>query len=169
MDYAILDDLMEQTESRKEDYQNKHNCYFVSRIEEVTEPFNGSSEQIRLYIFKNYIAKTGLMNLAVIIRESADKKGNKNGFKVNNVEVAIYPLYSTSENSFEIPPTPEPPDIFPDDQKFIIAKRSLPKAPKGEAEKVENRKNYKWTINMIAEELHISNRTVALYCRAKNI
>lgn len=165
MEYAILDELYFKSEERKADYQMATNKFFVSRLEEVEEPFPGSSDTMKFYIFQNYVSPTGLMNLAIIIRETPTGKKSEGGLQINNVETAIFPLYNTSENAFDLPPMEELPDIHPDTVKFIVSKRTLPKKPVGAAPGPQ----YKWTINEIAKELHISNRTIAQYCRVKNI
>lgn len=166
MDYAILDDLWQSSEERIIDYQAKTNTYFQSRLEEVEEPFEGSSENIRLYIFKNYVSTNGPINLAIIIRETSTGKHSTGGIAINNVEASIFPIYDIRQDAFDLPEPEELPELHPDTIKFIISKRSLPKKPIKEP---PNKNKYKWTINDIAKELHISNRLIAQYCRVKNI
>lgn len=166
MDYAILDNLYQQSEERALDYQNRTNTYFKSSIEEVDEPFPGSSENIRFFVFKNYVSTTGLINLAIIIRETVTTEKSSGGLRINNVEASIFPLYELNETAFELPPKEELPDLHPDIIKFIISKRAMPKKPLGENFDPER---HRWTINDIAKELHISNRSIAQYCRVQNI
>lgn len=165
MEYAILDELMESHESRVDEYQQRTNTYFTSGIEEIDEPFGGSSDTIRLFIFKNFVSVTGLMNLAIIIREVRTENKSLGGLSINNVEQAVFPIYAMAQNAFDIPAPEKAPELHPDTIKFIIQKRSLPKKPIGEP----NNQKYKWTVNDIAKELHVSNRLVAQYCRVKNI
>lgn len=166
MEYAILDQLWQASEDKREEYQQRTNTYFVSKIDEVEEPFAGSSDTIRMFIFKNYVASTGLMNLAIITREVKTNQKSPGGLAINNVECAIFPMYDVSQNAFDLPPKEELPELHPDIIKFIVAKRSLPKKPVG-AE--TDTTKYKWQVNDIAKELHISNRVIAQYCRVQNI
>lgn len=166
MDYLILDQLWTASEERTQEYQAKTNTFFTSSIEEVEEPFTGSNDSIRLYLFKNYVSSTGLMNLAVVIRETNTNKKSDGGLAINNVECAIYPLYDLQQNAFDLPPKEELPELHPDTIKFIIAKRSLPKKPQGDE---FDPTKHKWSVNDIAKELHISNRLISQYCRVKNI
>lgn len=166
MEYAILDDLISSSESRKQEFQEKTNSYFESTVERIDEPFLGSSENIRLYVFKNYVSSTGLMNLGIVIRDVNTGEKSTGGLAIHNVECAVFPLYLLPQNAFDLPEPEELPDLHPDIIKFIINKRSLPKKPAGiEA----NPEKYKWTVNEIAKELHISNRLVSRYCRVRNI
>lgn len=166
MEYAILDQLWNNSEERTAEYQARTNTYFTSSLTEVEEPFNGSSDTIRMFIFKNYVSSTGLMNLAIITREVKTNQKSEGGLAINNVECAIFPLYDLSQSAFDLPDKEPLPAINPEHIKFIIAKRSLPKKPQG----VEMDLNkYKWQVNDIAKELHISNRLVAQYCRVQNI
>lgn len=167
-DYAILDELVQASEEREEAYKDKYNLAFTTRVMEVTEPWKGSSDNIRAFILHNYISTSGLLDLLVIIRETATGQ-TTGGFRLNNVETAIYPIYFAKQDAFELPePEPIPEGIHPDNIKFIISKRSLPKKPRNPAIEFDPEK-HKWPINLIAETLHINNRTVAQYCRATNI
>lgn len=168
-DYAILDQLEEACENNRERYLEKHPEISVnSSIELQDEAFNGSSDTLQFYIFKNYISKTGIVDLAIIIRETPSKPGGGfDDFKVNNVECAIYPLYSAKEGAFDV--TAEvAPELKPEIENFILDKRKLPKKPYGNEIQFDPEK-YRWSVGMIAEELGISNRTVAKYCRCKSI
>lgn len=166
MEYAVLDQLWAASEERIQEYQDRTGTYFTSSITEVEEPFNGSSDTLRMFIFKNYVSSTGLMNLAIITREVVTNQKSQGGLMINNVETAIFPLYDMSQTAFDLPEKEPLPDINADTIKFIVAKRSLPKKPKGEAFDLTK---YKWQVNDIAKELHISNRIVAQYCRVQNI
>lgn len=166
MEYAVLDQLWELSENKKDDYQQRTNSYFVSSIDEVEEAFQGSSDTLRLFIFKNYVSSTGLMNLAIITREVKTNQKSSGGLAINNVETAIFPLYEVSQDAFDLPPKEELPELHQDIIKFIIAKRSLPKKPQGEQ---PDPLKYRWQVNDIAKELHISNRLIAQYCRVQNI
>lgn len=168
MDYQILDELWEKSEERRETYQQQRNVYVMSKIEEVGEPFNGSAGTIKLYIFNNYISQNGIINLAIVIRDTFEREDAKSGFAIHNVEQAIFPLYATGANSFDIPPSIEAPDLPREAQVFIFEKRKLPKVPREQAANQE-RHEYKWTINQLAEHLHMSNRRIAQFCRAKGI
>lgn len=169
MEYAILDQLKEYSEPKREEYQKKNNCILASNIVEAEEPFNGSSPTIKAYIYKNYFMTSGPIDLLIIIREGAkDKKDtSSNGFKINNVEQAIFPLYMAKPNAFDLPALENPPELHPDHIKFIVEKRSLPKK-KYNAEEFDPNK-HKWNVNLIAETLGISNRSVADYCRIMNL
>lgn len=164
MDYAILDQLTETSEPRREDFQSQNNCYIKSGIEEITEPLNGSSANIRLYIYKNYFMRSGPVDLAIVIRE--EKGGVRGEFCLSNVECAIYPLYMAKAEAFDIPPEEEPPKLHPDVVKFILDKRNRPKKKAGEP--FDPTKD-KWNVNQIAEELGMSNRIISQYCRAVNV
>lgn len=165
MDYEILDQLKDQSEPRREAYQEKNQVYVQSGIEEAIEPFNGSAGNIKLYIYKNYFMTSGAIDLAIVIRE--DKQGKRGEFMFSQVECAIFPLYMGKTDAFDIPATIEPPEIHPDQAKFILEKRSLPKKRYNEGE-FDPEKN-KWNVNLIAENLGMSNRIVAQYCRALGI
>lgn len=168
MEYAILDELLEQNNERKEEYESdpKNTKLYISSLEELTEPFFGSSTAFKTFIFRNYFSKTGIINLLIVIRES--NNGKMGEFKLNNVETAIYPLYFPlgNDDGIDLPPLTEEPDILQDQAKFIIEKRSLPKKPFLEE---FNPEKHRWQINRIAEHLQISNRKVAQYCKAKQI
>lgn len=165
-EYSILDELEQRSNEAKERYEADPNnkVIYVSGIEELTEPFNGSSQDYRAYIYKNYFAKSGPMHLLIIIRET--NKGKRGEFALNNVETAIFPLYQVSDNGIEIPPLEAPPDMLPDQSKFIIEHRKRPKKPLNAAFDPDI---HKWQINLIAETLQISNRRVAAFCRAMQI
>lgn len=166
MEYAILDELYNKSEERKDEYMNATNTFFVSKLEEIEEPFQGSSDTIHFYVFSNYVSPTGLMNLAIIIREVATNTKSSGGLAINNVECAIFPLYNSREDAFVLPNSEPEPNLHPETIKFILEKRSLPKKPLN----VDMDKNkYRWNINDIASELHVSNRLIAQYCRVKNI
>lgn len=166
MEYAVLDQLWQSSEERAAEYQERTNTYFVSSIDEVEEPFQGSSDTLRLFIFKNYVSSTGLMNLAIITREVKTNIKSSGGLAINNVECAIFPLYDMSQNAFDLPQKEELPELHQDIVKFILQKRSLPKKPQGQE---FDPSKYRWQVNDIAKELHISNRIVAQYCRVQNI
>lgn len=165
MEYKILDDLWEVSQQRTPDFQERNNTYFTSSLTEVEEPFKGSTDTLRLFIFKNYVSQNGLMNLAIVIRDVRTQQKSEGGLAINNVECSIFPLYLLQQTAFDLPEPEEEPELHPDNIKFIIAKRSLPKKPQG----AEYDEKYKWTINQIASHLHISNRIVAQYCRVKNL
>lgn len=164
MDYAILDQLVETSEPRRELYQEENNCFVPSGIEEALEPMNGSSANIKVYIYRNYFMKSGMVDLCVVIRE--EKGGVRGEFALSQVECAIYPLYMAKNDAFDIPRSEEPPKIHPEQAKFILEKRNRPKKKFG-ADFDPTRD--KWNVNQIAEELNMSNRIVAQYCRALNI
>lgn len=169
MDYEILDELMQTSEERREKYQEKNKVFFVSSIEELQEPFNGSTPEIKAFIFNNYVSLTGLTNLLIVIRDKYQRTDDKSGFAIHSVEQAIFPLYQTNPKSFDIPPTIDAPDLAIDAQKFIFEKRALPKKKNNGNSDDASRVEYKWTVNQLAEHLHLSNRRVALFCRAKGI
>lgn len=166
MEYAVLDQLWQASEEKIAEYQERTNTYFVSSIDEIEEPFQGSSDTLRLFIFRNYVSSTGLMNLAIITREVKTNQKSSGGLLINNVECAIFPLYNMTQDAFDLPPREEAPELHPDAIKFILQKRSLPKKPLGEP---NNPAKYRWQVNDIAKELHISNRLISQYCRVKNI
>lgn len=165
-EYQILDDLITASESRIQEFQERNNMYFQSGIEEVEEPFTGSADTIRLFIYKNYVSQNGLMNLAIIVRDVRTEQKSLGGLRINQVETSIFPLYAMQQTAFDLPPAEKPPELHPDTVRFIISKRTLPKKPQGQP---EDKSKYKWTVNDIAAKLHISNRLVAQYCRVKNI
>lgn len=166
MEYAILDELQEQSESRFEEYCKKNKVELTTGIEEVTEPFTGSSASLRLFIYKNYISRSGPIDLAIVINET--NRGRIGEFKLNNVECAIYPLYLAKENAFDIPPFEEPPELPDEVVEFIMEKRSLPKKPNDPNIEFDPGK-HRWSGNKIAEELHMSNRTIGKYLRCRNL
>ena len=164
MDYAILDQLQETSEPRRELYQEQNNCFVPSGIEEALEPMNGSSANIKVYIYRNYFMKSGMVDLCIVIRE--EKMGTRGEFNLSQVECAIYPLYMAKNDAFDIPASEEPPNLHPDQATFILEKRNRHKKKFGaEFDPTKD----KWNVNMIAEELNMSNRIVAQYCRALNI
>lgn len=170
-EYAILDQLRESCDNNRERFLEKHPDFSLnSSIEKQDEAFNGSSDILQFYIFKNYISKSGVVDLAVIIRETPSKdNGGFDDFKVNNVECAIYPLYTAKEGGgFEDITAEVAPVLKPEVEEFIREKRSLPKKPYGNDTEFDPAK-YRWSVSMIAEELGISNRTVSKYCRCKAI
>lgn len=169
MEYEILDELMQTSEERREAYQEKNKVFFISSIEELQEPFGGSTPEIKAYIFNNYVSLSGLTNLLIIIRDKYQRTDDKSGFAIHTVEQAIFPLYQTDSKSFDIPPSIEAPELPIEAQKFIFEKRSLPKKKNDGIIADASRQDYKWTVNQLAERLHLSNRRVALFCRAKGI
>lgn len=167
-DYAILDQLEEVSENNKERFLEKHpEVSVTSSIEKQEESFNGSSDTLQFYIFKNYFAKSGIVDLGIIIRETP-AKGGFGDFKLKNVEVAIYPLYSAKVDAFEDITAEVAPVLAKDVEDFIVSKRGLPKKPYGGEVEFDPLK-YRWSVDKISEELGISNRTVAKYCRCKGI
>lgn len=166
MEYAILDQLWNASEERAAEYQERTNTFFTSSIKEVEEPFQGSSDTLRLFIFKNYVSSTGLMNLAIITREVVTNQKSSGGLAINNVETAVFPIYDISQTAFDLPDKEPLPDIAPENIKFIISKRNRPKKPQGQPFDPDK---HRWQVNDIAKELHISNRIVAQYCRVQNI
>lgn len=166
MDYYILDEIMELSNKRREKMLD--GGYFISSINELTDPYEGSSDFIHAYLFKNFVEKNGsLSNLIIIIRDKPTGK-QINGFELNNVEMSIYTLPITSDERIKLNKEPKAPEIHPDDEKFIIEKRSLPKKPY-DPNIAFNPDLHKWSTMQIAEHLHISNRTVGAYCKAHNI
>lgn len=168
MEYAILDELQELSDRRAEEFMERTKRYFVSRIEEVTESFEGSSPNIRLFIFHNFVTKSDLVDLAVIIREVPNRKDDKTGFMINNVESSIFPIYVKAQQAFDLPTYDDVPKYPEEKVKFIVEKRSLPKKPYDASIPFDPEK-HKWTIGMIAEHLHISNRNLAIYCKYNNL
>lgn len=166
MEYAILDMLWNASEEKAAEYQERTGTFFISEIKEVEEPFKGSSDTLRMFIFKNYVGAAGLMNLAIITREVVTNQKSEGGLMINNVETAIFPLYDMTQTAFDLPDKEPLPEIDADTIKFIVAKRSLPKKKRGEEFDLNK---HKWQVNDIAKELHISNRVIAQYCRVQNI
>lgn len=167
-DYAILDQLEETSERNKEIFIEKHPDYdATSSIEKQEESFNGSADTLQFYIFKNYFSKSGVVDLAIIIRETPST-GGFGDFKLTNVEAAVYPLYSAKEGAFDDITAEVAPVLEKDVEDFIREKRSLPKKPYG-AEVEFDPSKYRWSVDRIAENLGISNRTVSKYCRCKCI
>ncbi len=168
MEYAILDQLEEASENNRERYLEKHpEVSVTSGIEKQEESFNGSSDTLQFYIFKNYFAKSGIVDLGIIIRETP-AKGGFGDFKLNNLEVAIYPLYSAKENAFSDITAEVAPELSKEQEEFIFKKRKLPKKPYGD-DTVFDPSVHRWSIDKISEELGISNRTVARFVRCKGI
>lgn len=167
MEYAILDQLQEYSEPKRNEYQTKNNVIIPSHIEELNEAFNGSSEKIRVFLYKNYFTRTDPIDLLIIIREEKGDEKNGDGFSLAKVEQAVFPLYNIKPNSFDLPTLENPPDLHPDIIKFIVEKRSLPKKKYNEGE--FDPEKHKWNVNLIANALNINNRAVADYCRIKNI
>lgn len=167
-DYAILDQLQEACDNNREAYLLKHPEFDLnSSIEKQDEAFNGSSDILQFYIFKNYVSKSGVVDLAIIIRETPSS-GGYGDFKLKNVETAIYPLYTAKEGAFPDITAEIAPTLEPEIEKFIREKRSLPKKPYGTDTEFDP-ELYRWSVSMIAEKLGISNRTVSRFCRCKAI
>lgn len=173
MEYAILDELKDTSDERLQRFLEANpEIAVISKIEEAEEAFDGSDPNMKLYIFQNYMSRTGLMNLAIIIRELKDEeKNNQEGESdllqtTAHVETSIFPLYSTKPAVFELPEAIEEPDIPRQKAQFIIEKRGLPKIKKGETFDCTK---HRWNVNLIAEKLNMSNRIVARYCKSKGI
>jgi len=170
MEYAILDELKETSDERLQRFLEANpEIAVISKIEEAEEPFEGSDPNMKLYIFQNYMSKTGLMNLGIVIRECKKEGVENEGDLLQpsaNVETSIFPLYNTKPAFFELPEAIEPPDIPRQKAQFIIEKRALTKLKKGEAFDCTK---HRWNVNMIAEKLNMSNRIVAKYCKSKGI
>lgn len=170
MEYAILDQLVEQSENNKERYfdKNPQANDVKSGVESQSEAFAGSSDTLQLYIFKNYFGKAGPVDLAIIIRETP-ATGGFGDFKLSNVEVAVFPLYSANGegNAFDIPLSLEVlPSLTKEQEEFIFEKRRLPKKPYGgEFDPAIHR----WSCDRIAEELGVSNRKVGRFVRVKGL
>lgn len=167
MEYAILDEIKQTSEENREEYQQKNAVFYTSGIEKLEEPWGNSDENLQAYIYHNYFRKNGPIDLVIIINE-IDQGKVQGDFVVKKVETAVYPIYSTrSEEAIDIPAEIPAPNLHPDDVKFILEKRSLPKKKYNEGE--FDPAKHKWDINRIAQELNMSNRIVAKFCRAKNI
>lgn len=166
MDYAILDELLDLSNRRREKLLDSG--FFISAINELDNPLEGSSDFIRSFLFKNFVEKNGsLSNLLIVIRDKPSGK-QINGFSLNNVETSIYTLPVIYDERIKLNKEPKPPEIHPDDEKFILEKRALPKKPYDSNIQFDPEK-HKWSTMQIAEHLHISNRTVGAYCKAHNI
>lgn len=169
-EYAILDELKEQSDERLQKFMETQGVMVVSKISEIEEPFDGSDPDMRLFIFSNYMSKRGLVNLAIIIREhKREKNENEEGGTLSvksDVETSIFPMYFTNNQIFDLPEKVESPEITPKRASFILEKRSLPKKKKGE---IFDPSKHKWTINLLAAELNMSNRLVAQYCKSLEI
>lgn len=175
MEYQLLDDLLDESNARLEPYCERNGIYVKSYIEEVTEPFNGSSDNIRLYIFKNYMSRTGLIDLAIIFRETERNLSTECTDETSDiievtadVESSIFPLYLAKPTAFDIPTAETAPDLHPDEVKFILERRQRPRVNHRKGEVFDPNK-HQWNVNLLAEALHISNRIVSQYVRAKNI
>lgn len=169
MEYAILDDLKETSDERLARFLEANpEITVISKIEEAEEPFEGSDPNMKLYIYQNYMSRTGLMNLAIVIRETKkNEQENSDLLRTSaEVETSIFPLYNTKPAVFELPEAIEAPDITRQKAEFIIKKRSLPKIKKNET---FDSTKHRWNVNMIAEALNMSNRIVAKYCKSKGI
>lgn len=171
MDYEILSQLQDESDSRLQDFCQKNNVYVDSKLEEVTEPFNGANPYTRLFVYKNYMSRTGLMNLAIVIRETPRDNVDTSSDVLQveaDVETSIFPLYLAKQDAFELP-DPEPtPNLHPDEVRFILEKRKRPRVQVQKGE-IFDPNIHRWNVNMIAEQLHISNRIVSQFCRSKNV
>lgn len=168
-EFEILDLLQDESDERIRRYMEINpGTYVASKIFECEEPFPGSAENTRLFIFSNYMSKTGLVNLAIVIRETPTGKEEKGDVLSvrSNVETTIFPLYFTPTPVYEMPEKVEAPDITPQRAKFILEKRNLPKKKPLEE---FNPLMHKWTVNQLASELNMSNRLVAQYCKSMGI
>lgn len=166
MEYAILDEITQTSEANREEYQEKTNLFWTSGLEKLQEPWGNSDENLQAYIYHNYFRKNGPIDLLIIINE-IDQGKVQGDFIVKKVETAVYPIYSTkNEEAIDIPAEIPAPDLHPDIARFIIEKRSLPKKKYNDE---FDPARHKWDINRIAQELNMSNRVVARYCRAKNL
>lgn len=175
MDYAILDELEEQSNERLQRYLEVNpGIYVKSKIFEADEPFEGSDPNVRVFIFSNYMSKTGLINLAIVIREvereGIKKEGSEDALQVrSDVETSIFPIYlskTTEAGIYDMPEKIECPEITPARAKFIIEHRERPKKPRSEQ---FNADIHRWTVNMIAQALEMSNRIVAQYIKANDL
>lgn len=170
MDYAILDELQAESDERLQRFLEANpGTFATSKIFECEEPFQGSDENTRLFIYSNYMSRSGLINLAIIIRETPIENGggDNNFLRVkSNVETTIFPLYLTKTPVYDVPEPVEAPDITAQRARFILEKRSLPKK---KANEEFDCTKHKWTINKLAAELNMSNRLVAQYCKSKGI
>lgn len=166
MDYEILERLVERSETNRENYQTKYNKFIKSGLEKLEEPWTGSDDTINAYFYHNYFRENGPIDLIVIVKEIDE--GKKMGdFALRTVQSAIYPLYMTKdEEAIDIPAEEPAPKLHPNVIKFILEHRNRPKKKIGEE---FNPDLHKWDINKLAQELNMSNRIIAQYCRAKNI
>lgn len=169
MEYAILEQLKNESDERLQRFLEANPAtYVVSKLFEAEEPFNGSDERTRLFIFSNYMSKSGLINLAIIITEEwKEEKEDSDSLETSsNVRTSIFPLYLTKTPVYDMPEKIESPDITPERARFIIEKRSLPKMKMNEA---FDPCRHRWAVNKIASELNMSNRLVAQYIKANNL
>lgn len=168
MDYAILDDLYQISETNREIYETQNSVYIKSGIEKIEEPWT-NSDDVDVYIYHNYVKQiTGPMDLLIIIwQDDNNKTEQQNDLMVKKYKQAIFPLNCiSSDDAIDIPVEIKAPNIKSDKAKFICEKRSLPKKPKN----VEFDPNkHKWDVNKIAMHINMSNRLVALFCRANNL
>lgn len=173
MEYAILDELKEASDERLERFlASNPNIYAKSNIFECEEPFEGSDPNMKLYIYSNYMSRTGLINLGIIIREipreGVEEVENKEDVLTvrTDVETSIFPIYLSKTPVYDMPEKLESPEITEARAKFIIDKRALPKK---KADEQFDCTKHRWNVNMIASELNMSNRLVAQYCKANNL
>jgi len=167
MEYAILDQLKEESDRRLQTFLEMNpGIYAQSVLQEIDEPFDGSDPCLHLYLFTNYMSKRGLIDIAIVIREEPTESKPTDTLGVEaNVQCSIFPLY-LSKTVFDMPEREEAPDLPPEKVKFILEKRCRPKVKPKET---FDANKHRWNVNRIAESLNMSNRLVARYCRAKNI
>ena len=169
MEYAILDDLMETAEERAANCKDIKKILYIPQIEELTEPFTGSAPYTHAYIMKNYLTQNlSPLDLLIIIRDIPTGRKTQGDIRINNVEQSIYPLYLVKDDGIELPPPSEIPKLHPEQIEFIVEHRKRPKQGYGDKEEF-NPDIHRWTIDQIAKELNMSNRTVSKFCRAKNL
>lgn len=167
--FAILDDLQENSTTNQIKYEEMNiNAERVnSSLFELTEPFEGSTETIHAYVFKNYFPNPySPINLLIIINED---KGDaeKNGFRLSRVNAAVFPLYCLADDDAVQPfEGEELPKFSPEDEQKIKAWRALPK--KEYSAPFDPAKD-KWSVNKISAELQLSNRLVGRYCKILGI
>lgn len=170
MEYAILDELKDASDERLERFlASNPGVYVKSNIFECEEPFEGSDPCMKLYIYSNYMSRTGLINLGIIIREIPREGMEEETSELTvkaDVETSIFPIYLSKTPVYDMPEKLESPEITEARAKFIIDKRSLPKKEKNEPFDCTK---HRWNVNMIASELNMSNRLVAQYCKANNL
>lgn len=171
MEYAILDQLWGESEERLERYlQANPGIYAKMNLTECEESFSGSDPYTRLFIFSNYMSRSGLINLAIIIRETpiAEQEETESEYlkPTTNVTTTIFPMYLTKTPIYDMPEKVEAPEITEQRAKFIIEKRALPKM---KANETFDPDRHRWAVNKIAAELNMSNRLVAQYCKANGI
>lgn len=158
MEKSIYFDIRQNIEFENLERLNSTDKKYKTKFKLLRKLF--STGDIKAYYINGLLVKRKLYEAVLIIHAKKEFIGEtEGGLKIHSpATVQIFILKKIKEAAV----TPE--GLTKAERDFIITERKKPKRKRGEITG-----DFKKTINWIADQLHISNRKVADFCRRKKI